>query len=259
MPEFEGPWSRPPAQPSSSGPGSDPAPKGAFPVGLAVWLGLIATVLVVVGVVSQLYPTAMPKADRPDVWYLFGLLALVSSGLVRMRRFNLSTTVRNLALWVAIFAVVFIGYTFRGELAGAGTKVRTALSPERAVTAAPGQVVIGRNENGGFYVTGAVDGAPARFLVDTGASDIVLSQDDAVRAGLAPAAEQYTRLNETANGVGYGAPMVVKTLTVGSIRLTDVPVQVNKAPMSASLLGMTFLKRLDSYEFKGDQLTLRGK
>ncbi len=259
MPEFEGPWSRPPAQPPSSGPGSDPAPKGGFPVGLAVWLGLIATVLVVVGVMSQLNPTALPKADRPDIWLLFGLLALVSSGLVRMRQFNLSTTVRNLALWAAIFAVISIGYAFRGELAAAGLKARTALNPEHAVTTAPGQVVIGKNADGGFYVGGVVNGAPARFIVDTGASEIVLSPDDAARAGLSATPAQYTRLSETANGVGYGAPMVVKTLTVGSIRLNDVPVEINKAPMSASLLGMTFLKRLDSYEFKGDQLTLRGK
>ena len=228
-------------------------------MGLAVWLGLIATVLVVVGVLSRLYPTAMPKADRPDVWYLFGLLALVSSGLVRMRRFNLSATVRNLALWTAIFAVVFIGYTFRGELAGAWTKMRLALNPERAQAGGAGQVIIGRNADGGFYVGGAVDGTPARFLVDTGASDIVLSADDAARAGITVAPGAFTQPTQTANGVGHDAGAVLKTLTVGSIRLTDVAVRVNKAPMSSSLLGMTFLKRLDSYEFKGDQLTLRGK
>ena len=257
MPEFEGPWNRPPAQTPSPLPG--PAPTSGFPVGLAVWLGLIATAVVVVAVLARLNPTAMPKADRPDVWYLFGLLALVSSGLVRMRRFNLSATVRNLAGWTAIFAVIFVGYTFRGDLAAAGMTVRTALNPERAVTSAPGRVVIGKSANGQFYVGGAVDGQPARFMIDTGAGEIVLSPDDATRAGLTPALGAFTQPAETANGVGYTAAAVLTSLTVGSIRLTDVPVRVNKTPMSSSLLGMTFLKRLESYEFKGDQLTLRGK
>ena len=257
MPEFEGPWNRPPAQTPSSLPG--PAPTSGFPVGLAVWLGLIATAVIVVAVLARLNPTAMPKADRPDVWYLFGLLALVTSGLVGLRRVNLATALRNLAAWTAIFAAIFVGYTFRGELAAAGAKLVSAINPEHAAVGAKGEVVIGRGAGDGFYVTGTVNDKPARFLVDTGASDIVLSQDDAARAGLTPTSAQYSRSSETANGVGFGAPIMLKSLTVGTIRLTDVPVQINKAPMSASLLGMEFLKRLPSFEVKGDQLILHGR
>jgi aspartyl protease family protein len=106
---------------------------------------------------------------------------------------------------------------------------------------------------------GEVDGAPVRFVVDTGASDIVLSPQDAARAGLLPPSTKYSRPSETANGVGYGAPMDVRSLEVGPIRLANVRVFVNQAPMSASLLGMTFLDRLDSFEVRGDQLFLRGR
>ena len=255
MPEFDGPWNKP--TPPAAGPPT--APNRRIPLGLAIWAGILATAIAAVTFLTWNFPTAVPKAESPSVWYLFGLLALVTSGLVGLRRVNLATALRNLAAWTAIFAAIFVGYTFRGELAAAGAKLVSAINPEHAAVGAKGEVVIGRGAGDGFYVTGTVNDKPARFLVDTGASDIVLSQDDAARAGLTPTSAQYSRSSETANGVGFGAPIMLKSLTVGTIRLTDVPVQINKAPMSASLLGMEFLKRLPSFEVKGDQLILHGR
>ena len=255
MPEFDGPWSKPTPPPA----GPSTGPNRRIPAGLAIWAGILAAAIAAVAFLTWKFPTAVPKAESPDVWYLFGLLALVTSGLVGLRRVNLATTLRNLAAWTAIFAVIFVGYTFRGDLAAAGGKLVSAAVPEHAAAGAKGEVVIGRGAGDGFYVAGTVNDKPARFLVDTGASDIVLSQDDAARAGLTLTAAQYSRPSETANGVGFGAPIMLKSLTVGAIRLTDVPVQVNKAPMSASLLGMAFLKRLESFEVKGDQLILHGR
>jgi aspartyl protease family protein len=59
--------------------------------------------------------------------------------------------------------------------------------------------------------------------------------------------------------VGHGAAATVHSPAVGPIRMTNVLVEINKAPMGASLLGMPFLKRLDSFEVRGDQLFLRAR
>jgi aspartyl protease family protein len=67
----------------------------------------------------------------------------------------------------------------------------------------------------------------------------------------------FSAPSETANGVGYWAPYTAANLTVGPIRFTNMPVAINKSSMSASLLGMSFLKRLDSFEVRGDQITLK--
>jgi len=262
MNEFEGPWSRPatPPTPATPPPGAQPpAPKGGFPVGLAIWLGVLAASAGLIALLIWRFPPAMPKADQPDLWYMFGLLALVSSGLTRLRRVNLPAILRNLAIWVGIFAVVLVGYTFRDTFSAAGAKIALALNPEQAQAGGKGEVIVGRGAADGFYVMGSVNGAPMRFLIDTGATDIVLTQADAARVGLHPAAADFSKANETANGVGHGAATTVASLTVGSIRLADVPVEINQAPMSTSLLGMTFLKRLASFEVKGDQLILRGR
>ena len=70
---------------------------------------------------------------------------------------------------------------------------------------------------------------------------------------------QFNKSVETANGVGLGAPYMAGRFTVGSIELTNVPMSVNKAPMSSSLLGMAFFNRLQSFRFEGDKLYLKPK
>ncbi len=109
---------------------------------------------------------------------------------------------------------------------------------------------------GSFYVEGRVNGVPVLFMIDTGASDIVLSPKDAARAGLAPQKLAYNRSYATANGSGLGATVTLDSLRVGTVRLTLVPTSVNKADMKDSLLGMRFLHQLKSFRFEGDTLIL---
>jgi len=85
----------------------------------------------------------------------------------------------------------------------------------------------------------------------------VLSPQDAARAGVDVAALKFDAPGETANGVAFNAPYVAPSISAGPIRLANVRASVNKAPLSTSLLGMTFLSRLQSFEFKGDALVMR--
>ena len=68
--------------------------------------------------------------------------------------------------------------------------------------------------------------------------------------------EQGKPFAEGRGEVMYGASYVARSLTVGPIRLADFPVSINQAPMSASLLGMTFFRRLETFQIKGNQLLL---
>ncbi len=250
MSEFDGPW--------GGSPPPTPPPRRSR-LGLWLWIGLIGAAVVLILVLTGLFPEERSTSDWGEMIRLTGLLALVSSGLVATRRFDVGRTARNLAVWVAIFALIVVGYASRGPLMAAFRSARSALLPAYAVSDAPHTLTIGRSEGDAFYVMGQINGAPVKFLIDTGATDIVLSPADAARAGLTAPAGAYSRPSETANGVGYSAPATVKSLAVGPIQLSDVPVMINQAPMAASLLGMPFLKRLDSFEVKGDQLILHGR
>ncbi len=250
MSEFDGPW-------GGSPPPTPPPPRSRL--GLWLWLGLIGAAIVLILVLTRLFPEQRSTSDWGEMIRLTGLLALVSSGLVATRRIDVGRTARNLAVWVAVFALIVVGYASRGPLLEAFRSARSALLPAYAVSDSPRTITIGRSEGDSFYVMGKVNGAPVKFLIDTGATDIVLSPADAAKAGIAAPAAGYSRPSETANGVGYAAPENVKSLEVGPIRLSDVPVMINQAPMASSLLGMPFLKRLESFEVKGDQLILRAR
>jgi aspartyl protease family protein len=249
MADPQGPWRHPPP----------PPPKTRSRLGLLLWLGLMAAAAAVFFLLMRLFPEQRSGMEWADAFRLFGLLALVSSGLVATRSLDLGLAARNIALWAAIFALAFLAYAFRGDLLSVGLRARSALIPAYAVANSPTSIVVSRGEGGGFYVMGSVNGAPVRFIVDTGASDIVLSPKDAASAGLLDDTTTFSRPSETANGIGYGAPVTVNSLAVGPIHLSKVPVFINQAPMRESLLGMAFLDRLESFEFRGDQLFLRGR
>jgi clan AA aspartic protease (TIGR02281 family) len=111
---------------------------------------------------------------------------------------------------------------------------------------------------GGHYVVEAmVNGAPVTFLVDTGASDIVLTIADAERLGLQPATLRFTQRFATANGETRGAPVVLREIRIGQFSLFDVRASVNEAPLQVSLLGMSFLRQLNGYGVEDGRLILR--
>jgi len=251
---FPGPWGGPHDPPP-------PAPPRRLRIsrGAVLWLLLLVIAAVAFWVMTSISPGELKGLDWPEALQLFGLLALVSTGLLATRRIDLGRTVRQASIWVAIVLVLLIGYSYRVELSGVAERVRGALLPAYATQTGPRSIALQRSDGGGFFVVGQANGQPVRFAIDTGASDIVLSPDDARRIGVDPESLSYSAPSETANGVGYSAPFVLHSLAVGPIRLTDVRVSVNRTPMTVSLLGMSFLKQLDSFEMKGDQLFLKGK
>jgi aspartyl protease family protein len=94
------------------------------------------------------------------------------------------------------------------------------------------------------------------FLADKGASHIVLSPDDAGKLCIETDKLPFDRFYETANGTVRGSSIRIADLRVGEIHLKEIGASVNEAEMRNSLLGMTFFKRLKSYEVKNDVLTL---
>lgn len=123
--------------------------------------------------------------------------------------------------------------------------------------AASRELVLRRRSDGHFHVVAHVNGVALPFLLDTGASDVALSTDAARKIGVNLRTLKYTRSYQTANGIIKAAPVVLRDIRVGQLRVGDVEASVSQAPMGISLLGMSFLNRLDGWEAKGDKLILR--
>jgi clan AA aspartic protease (TIGR02281 family) len=109
--------------------------------------------------------------------------------------------------------------------------------------------------NGHFVIAAEVNGAPVRFLVDTGASLVFLTPDDASAVGFAPRDLDYTQRVNTANGMVRVAPVVLREVRIDDLALDNVRAAVVEH-LGQSVLGMSFLDRLNGFTMRGGLLTL---
>jgi aspartyl protease family protein len=235
-----------------------PSPPGGGP-NRWVWLMVAAVGLtgLIVWLINR-YPGALDSRDAMINIVRFGaILLLVASGILASRSLNVKKAARDIAIWVAILAGLVALYGFRYELETLGLRIVGELEPARGNETVGGEMLYRRSADGHFYIDATVNDRSVRFLVDTGASEIVLSPDDAARIGFDRSELLFNRQYETANGIGWGAPVVLRSIETGAIRFRQVGASVNDAPMSESLLGMSFLDRLSGFEVRGDSLILR--
>ena len=122
--------------------------------------------------------------------------------------------------------------------------------------ASPGEIALTREYNGHFYANVDINGSPIRVLVDTGASGIALSRDDARRAGLAVSAGMYDVIGEGANGDVHGEYVKLDRVSLGTKTAEQVSAVVLDEG-AQSLLGQSFLSKFDAVEIRGDQMVLR--
>jgi aspartyl protease family protein len=164
-------------------------------------------------------------------------------------------TMRNLVLFTVATLLI----------AGMGSKIadRFAVAPivapdaQAAVSTRGETVVIAGDRSGHFSVNATIAGRSLPFLIDTGASLVVLTQRDAERIGLAPAPSHYKLKIATANGMVMAAQVRLAAVTVGALTVHDVTaVVMPEGALNQNLLGMTFLSRLKRFEFRTGQLVL---
>jgi len=192
------------------------------------------------------------------------MIAVYVVVLVSGERTRPLQAMRNLAVWGALALVLIALYSYREDISDIAHRVAGELAPPgysltvRSEQEGEHAVRVRRRLDGHFAVRGAINGQPMTLLVDTGASTVVLKPADAARAGIDTRSLGYTAAVQTANGTTYAAPVRLRSITIGPIELRDVEALVAKpGSINENLLGMSFLRRLRSYEFSKDFLTLR--
>ncbi|MFZ1413981.1 MAG: TIGR02281 family clan AA aspartic protease [Defluviicoccus sp.] len=170
--------------------------------------------------------------------------------------------VKQLVVWSIVCVLAVVIWTDEGAIEALFRRVvATAGSVDAAVEESTGDdgarvLTLRAGAGGHFWVDAEVNGNTVRFIVDTGATSVVLSEEDADRAGLRLSPRDYTALHRTAGGTVRAAPVTLREVHIGALGLRDVEAAVNPALSGVSLLGMTFLNRLDGYEVRGDTLSL---
>lgn len=192
----------------------------------------------------------------PQAVKLVVLLVVFIVILLGMRHVRLPNIMRAGLVWGGMLLALMALYAYRAPLETAGREVLSVLVPGMTVTSGE-QVIVRRAYRGHFVIDAEVDGAPVDFLFDTGASLVVLSAEDARRAGFHPETLDFRIPVMTAAGLTRVAPVRIGEIRVGSIRARNVRAAVAQpGDLDASLLGLTFLDRLSGYEVRRDRLVL---
>jgi len=161
---------------------------------------------------------------------------------------------------VALIAAVMVPRYFTKLNATHPAPVMMAARPVATPEPAPvdsRSVVVSRNGRGHFQLDARVDGRRLSFMVDTGASVIALTEDDAATLGIHPSAGEFTALVKTANGVVRAAPVELDRVEIEDITVRNVAAMVlPDGALSDNLLGMSFLSRLHRWEFADGKLVL---
>jgi aspartyl protease family protein len=223
-------------------------------------LGLIAVVgaLTIVAVHQGGALVGLDDHQQMVLLYRLGLLILVGSAMARMFRGRYGEVARMTVIWVGVVLALAVGYTYRFELKDAANRVAAELVPGHA--AARGRVVeMTRSGSGDFHIATEVNGARVSMVLDTGASTVMLTHEAAIAAHLPMEVIKYNVSIETANGRAYAAAATIKSIAVGGIVEHGVPALIAQpGTLKTSLLGMSFLSRLQGWEVRGDKVVMRG-
>jgi len=196
--------------------------------------------------------------------FLLALLVYVAGGLVGRYVGGGGAMVRDAVTWLALGLGLVTLYAYKNELTPIAARVVGELLPGTAMTvetSAGGltEVKIRKRLNGHYTAKVEVNGSTVSMIVDTGATSIVLTPSDAKKAGIDVGSLTYGVPVLTANGRTVAARVRLDEVAIGPLDRTKVEALVAQpGALTRSLLGMSFLNRLRSYEFSGDFLTLRG-
>ncbi len=180
--------------------------------------------------------------------YLVLLGVAIGGSAILAGRTNMGKMAQQAAIWALIFIGVIGAY-------GLWEDISKDVNPRQSFVDAT-TVQVPRGPDGHYYLTLQINNTPVDFVVDTGASQIVLSQQDAKRIGIDPAGLRYSGSANTANGVVRTAPVVLDQTVLGEMVERGLPAVVNGGAMDASLLGMTYLGLFDRIEISNGMLVL---
>jgi aspartyl protease family protein len=202
----------------------------------------------------------MRTDDFGRIVYLLPIALMLAAGIWG-RRISVGETLRHLMIWLVLILGLATAYLYRQEAFGVGNRLLAGLVPGRAVvvTTSEGgvEVILHKLLNGHFEADVQINGQTVSMLVDTGASMVALSREDAERVGIIPENLTYSMSVMTANGRARAAPVTLSEVAIGPIVRNNVNASVAEdGKLDQSLLGMSFLNTLNGYAISGDRLVL---
>lgn len=187
-----------------------------------------------------------------NVIYGLIILSVLINGFVFRRTLAKSKILKYLAVWFAVIFTGVVGYSFKDDIKYGLAR----LVPYKPIKRGDNKLEIRKSSDDHFYIELKINEVSVLFLVDTGATDTVLTLKDAKKIGVDIQSLVFNKAYSTAGGTTYGASIKLDKVMVTDIEFKEVWVSVNKTKMKTSLLGMNFLERFKGYLIVDDRLIL---
>ncbi len=191
----------------------------------------------------------MSGDDKAYFFYMATLLTFIAGSFLYSQRGKFSQTLQQAMIWGLIFVGTITAYGFSDVF-------QKQIFPSTAVQNDAGSVTLSRANDGHFYANLKINDRFVEFVIDTGASAIVLTKDDAQRVGIDTDSLNYLGQAETANGTVSTAYTRLGSVALGDIIDYNLPASVNGGELFGSLLGMDYLNLFSEFRINGDTLTL---
>lgn len=221
-------------------------------------IGILIAILILVAQNGQGTVGPLSADQFGSLAYKIALLVFVTAAVMTLFRERFVQAITAGLVWVVVGLVLVIGYSYRYELTAVANRVEAELIPGHVIS--HGRTVeVARTNAGNFAIAAQVNGSRVHMVLDTGASSVVLTQEDAKTAGLPIDLLNYSVSIDTANGRTRAAPVTLERLAVGTLEEKSVEaLVVQPGQLKTSLLGMSFLNRLQTWQVDGDRLVLKG-
>ena len=177
---------------------------------------------------------------------------------------------REASSWVAVAALGFAGVYYFDDLrrfasqttASAVSKIDAEVNnpvqdKRQSTSGFERSVTLTASRNGHFFARAYINGRPIAVMVDTGATKIALTYEDAERLGLRPHGSDFTLTTRTANGIARAAPVTLDDVRIGDVEVSDLRGSIaERGKLHITLLGMEFIRKLERFELRGRELIL---
>ncbi len=179
---------------------------------------------------------------------------------------GVKTLLREAVSWMAVVTIGFGGVYFFDDIRSLAAKtiaIAVPLSepsipePRSSDEGFERSVTLKADGRGHFVTRAYINGQPIVVMVDTGATRLALTYEDADRLGLRPRDSEFTMKSNTANGIARAAPITINSARIGDVEVKNLQGSISEpGRLGVTLLGMEFIRRLERFELRGQELML---
>ncbi len=198
----------------------------------------------------------MSGEDGPSlIWGVVMVILLISS--LAARRLPIGQMAKMALAWIAIFALLFVVFSFRFEFLAVWERVKSEFDGTASQTVMGEAINIKRQDDGHYWVQVEINRKSAKFLIDSGATTTAINSKTARETGIEVDASGYPVIINTANGKVTAQRGLAASLQLGPLQLDDHKVVVSDSFGDTNVLGMNFLDGLSSWKVENNIMTLQ--